>query len=98
MDKRSKIERAIVTLAPFLIGFASLLLVVLIIQLGKTSEQVSDTQAYTRVTNCVVSKVANPPTTQEAIELCYTQVEKDTGVHLQRFDTQERGDRTRGQE
>jgi len=77
---------------PWIILVAAILLVFLIFQLGKTSEKVAETEAYTRVTNCIVSKVSSPPLAAQDVELCYVQVEKETGVSLQRFDQEELGD------
>lgn len=85
-------ETIFLKVAPLLIFIAAALLVFLIFQLGKTSKAVTETSAYTRVSNCILGKSANPPFTQEEIEKCYIQVEKDTGVQLERFDRQLRNE------
>lgn len=88
----SGVEKVFIKAAPWLIGLAAILLVLLIGSVNKTTDAVEETSAYTRVSNCVIAKVANPPTTQEDVELCYVQVEKNTDIQLERFDTQARGD------
>lgn len=83
-----KFERIFVNLAPILIAVAAVLLVVLMYQLDRTKYAVQETAAYTRVSNCMVAKVMTPPTTQEDVEKCYVQVEKDSNISLERFDYQ----------
>ena len=82
------LESIFVKLAPILLFVAAIMLMVLIFQVNKTKYAVKETAAYTRVSNCVIAKVANPPTTQEDVEKCYTQVEKDSHIPLERFDFQ----------
>lgn len=86
--KTSRVEKVFVRLAPILIAVAAVLMVVTIMQIDETKYQVKETAAYTRVSNCVVAKVANPPTTQDDVEKCYQQVEKDSQINLERFDFQ----------
>lgn len=87
----SGIENVFIKAAPWLIGLAAILLVLLIGTVNKTTDAVKETSAYTRVSNCILGK-SGTPFTQEDIELCYVQVEKNTGIQLERFDTQARGD------
>jgi len=75
-------------LTPWLIVIASVLFVVLMFQVVRTNLAVKETSAYTRVSNCIVAKSASMKFTQDEIERCYIQVEKDTHVHLERFDFQ----------
>jgi len=83
-----KFEKVFLKIAPIVIGVASLLIIVLMLQLNKTNKKVAETSAYTRVTNCIVSASAVPSFTQEEIERCYVQVEKNTHISLERFDEQ----------
>lgn len=92
MNEQSRLEKTFVNLAPWLIGIASVLLIILIYQISKTGSKVAETEAYTRVTNCIVAKSANPEFTQDEIERCYIQVEKNTGESLERFDFQTKGE------
>lgn len=84
----NRIERMLSKIALPIIGVALVLLVIMLVRLNQTSRSVEETSAYTRVSNCIVAKVAEPPTVQDEVEQCYVQVEKDTGVTLQRFDEQ----------
>lgn len=91
----SSFEKVFVRLAPILIFVAAILLVITMSQLGKTKYAVKETAAYTRVSNCIVAKVANPPTTQVDVEQCYVQVEKDSDIPLERFDSQVHNESTK---
>lgn len=67
---------------------ATAVLVLLMISLSNTSRHVDETSAYTRVSNCIVAKLAGATIPQIEIEKCYVQVEKETGISLERFDMQ----------
>jgi len=88
IDSRSKFEKVFLALAPVLLVLAGVLLIVSLLKLDRTQYTVKETAAYTRVSNCIVAKVSNPDTTVIDVEQCYTQVEKDSGVPLERFDKQ----------
>lgn len=81
-----RFERWFVRLVPFLLVAAAIMLLVTMTQVSKTKYAVKETAAYTRVTNCIVAKTATR--TQDDIERCYIQVEKDSGIALERFDEQ----------
>lgn len=87
-DSSSTVERLFINLSPLIIGIAAILLFFLIIRLNKTSQDVQVANAYSMVSNCILGKSANPPFMQHEIEACYIQVEKVTGVSLERFDEQ----------
>lgn len=86
--ERSWFEKLFVGVAPYLIVIAGLLLLGVMLQLGKTNERVAETEAYTRVTNCIVAKSGTTTRNFEDVEECYVQVEKNTGRSLERFDEQ----------
>lgn len=88
MQKTSKLEYVFVRLAPILIVVAAILLVITLSQLDKTKYLVKETAAYTRVSNCIVAKSGSSERTAESVESCYAQVEKDSGIPLERFDKQ----------
>jgi len=83
----SRFEKMFVTLAPVLLGVAGVLLIITLFQLDETKYAVKETAAYTRVSNCIVSKGSNDRTSED-VEKCYVQVEKDSGIPLERFDQQ----------
>jgi len=87
-----RVQRFFLLVMPYMIVLLALGVIYLTTRLAATTEEVKETSAYTRVTNCIVSKVANPPTSQDDIELCYVQVEKNTDQSLERFDEQVKGD------
>jgi hypothetical protein len=84
----SGFEGIFMKVAPWLIAVAAVVLIFTLFQVSKTGQSAQETSAYTRVSNCIVAKSANPEFTQDEIERCYVQVEKDTGVSLIRFDEQ----------
>ncbi len=86
--KHTTVDNIFGKLVPLLICIAGIMLIFVILQLGQTSNSVAETAAYTRVSNCIVAKSANPDFTQDEIERCYVQVEKNTGISLERFDFQ----------
>jgi hypothetical protein len=87
-----KIQRFFNTVMPYMIVLLALGIIYLTTRLAATTQEVKETAAYTRVSNCIVAKVANPPTTQDDIERCYVQVEKNTGKSLERIDEQVNGE------
>lgn len=82
------VDRFFAKVGPWIILLAAGLLVFLILQIDKTNAKVSETEAYTRATNCIVARGAQPGFTQAEVEQCYVEVEKKTGLSLQRFDEQ----------
>lgn len=84
--KIKHVENIFIKLAPWLIACAAVLLIFTIGQLSKTSNAVEETSAYTRTSNCILGKSAKLPVLQEDIEECYEQVERDSGISLERFD------------
>jgi hypothetical protein len=66
------------------IAIAGVLLILLIVISTKGATQ--ENNGYIRVINCVISVPAKTRT-QADIESCYTKVEKDLGIKLQRYDT-----------
>lgn len=88
MRNESNMQRYFLAVAMLIIGIAAALLFMTFTELGKTTDEVRRTSAYTRVTNCILGKSANPPMTQTEIEKCYAQVEKNTKIELERFDYQ----------
>lgn len=79
-------ENIFIKLAPVVMIVAAVILVALFVEQSRTTQVIDETGAYIRVSNCIDAKVASPPTTQEEVEKCYVQVEKQTGISLQRFD------------
>lgn len=67
-----------------IIGIAAVLLIVAMILATQNINK--DNNGYIRVINCVISIPASVRT-QADIEHCYSTVEKDLGIHLQRYDT-----------
>lgn len=80
----SKTDTVIQKVALPLIALAAVLLIVLYI--GSVKDTSKENNAYIRVINCIISI---PATTrdQNDIEHCYSTVEHDLGVKLQRYDS-----------
>lgn len=74
---------------PYVIVLLTVLIIFFTARLAANTEDVQETSAYTRVTNCIVAKGAS---TQAEKELCYVRVEKDTDKSLERFDEQTDGE------
>lgn len=70
---------------PWIILIAAGMLMVLIFQLNNTGEKVVETQAYTKVTNCIVNKASDNRVSIEEIEHCYNEVENELKIELDRF-------------
>lgn len=68
---------------PVIAAAAVLLVIALALDTRGTSNQ---NNAYIRVINCIVSYNASTRT-QEQIEQCYTTVERDLNIRLQRYDS-----------
>lgn len=83
-----RIRRFFLSIMPYMIVLLAIGIVFLTTRLAATTQEVKETSAYTRVSNCIVAKSANQELTQDGIERCYIQVEKNTGVSLERFDEQ----------
>ena len=97
-ENNYRLEKFLAVGAPYMVGIAFIIVIIASFELNRASERVRETEAYTRVSNCIVAKVASPPTDQEAVELCYAQVEKSTGLDLERFGYQVEGQNTRQQQ
>jgi hypothetical protein len=78
------IEKIYSKIALPIIGVAGILLILVFVL--ATKGQSKENNGYIRVINCIISI---PATTraQEDIETCYSTVEKQVGVKLQRYDT-----------
>lgn len=68
---------------PIIIIAAALLIITITLTIQDTSK---DNNGYIRVINCVISTPADART-QIEIENCYSTVETDLGIKLQRYDT-----------
>jgi len=88
MNSKITFESVLAKIGLYVLFVAAILVAVLFVKVGQTNKKVAETSAYTRVTDCIVGKVANPPTSQADVEKCYVQVEKATGISLERFDKQ----------
>lgn len=78
------LDKVIAKVAIPTLAVAAVLLVLLITVSARDFSKSNN--GYIRVINCVISTPANIRT-QADIENCYTTVEKDLGIHLQRYDT-----------
>jgi hypothetical protein len=88
IDKHSGISKFFLNIAPWLIGIAGIMIVIGLYQENVTQYKVVETSAYTRVTNCIVAKNGYQQIKQLDVEKCYQQVEKESHIKLERFDTQ----------
>lgn len=77
-------DRVIGRIALPVIAAAGFLLIFSLIVASKNRND--ENNAYIRVINCIVSYNASTRT-QKEIESCYSTVERDTGTHLQRYDS-----------
>lgn len=68
---------------PVLVAAGILIIITIALSTEDTSKE---NNGYIRVINCVVSIPATVRT-QTDIEKCYSTVEKDLGIRLQRYDT-----------
>lgn len=82
------LARLLAILAPYIVGIAAAIMIIALVQFNQTQYVVKETSAYTRVSNCIVAKVAYTSVKQSDVEKCYQQVEKGSGIKLERFDTQ----------
>lgn len=75
-------ERVINKIAPVVLVAAGLVLIAFfVIQSGATN---TENNGYVRVINCIISIPATKRT-QTDINNCYADVEKELGIHLQRY-------------
>ena len=77
------IDRVMPKIAIPIIAVAGLLIIVLMIDSTRGTNQ--ENNAYIRVINCIVSHNASTRT-QDDIENCYIEVERDLNTRLQRYD------------
>lgn len=78
--------------ALFILAIAAIMIAYLVIGINKTNYKVRETAAYTRASNCIVARLASDSIKQKEIEDCYVQVEKGSGISLERFDKQTNSD------
>ena len=78
------LDKIIPKIALPIIVIAALLLVFWSVNEGRRTSE--ENNAYIRVINCIVSHNASVRT-QENIEGCYVNVEKDLDIHLKRYDS-----------
>lgn len=78
-------EKAISKIAPFVIFFAGIIIILLVVtDIRGTSRQ---NNGYVRVINCIV-EIPATVRTEEDIDRCYEVVEKDLGITLKRYSQQ----------
>jgi hypothetical protein len=78
------LEKIVEKIALPVIGLAAVVLIVTLISSSKDTSE--ENNAYVRVINCIVSYPANTRTIND-IELCYTMVERDLNIEIQRYDS-----------
>lgn len=88
MPSLKTIPLVLAALAPYIIGIATALIIVAVIEMNQTQYTVKETAAYTRVSNCIVAKSGSKTSTPLGVETCYKQVEKDSHIPLERFDNE----------
>lgn len=80
----SNLDKTIAKFATPVLAAIGVLMVAIFFVVIKSSTQ--ENNGYIRVINCVISIPAKTRT-QSDIENCYSKVEKDLGLKLQRYDT-----------
>lgn len=82
----TRLSIVLLKIAPALIAIAAVLTILGLFEQNQTVYSVKQTNAYTRVSNCILGKSAYTPVKQSDVEKCYQTVEKDAHIKLKRFD------------